>query len=201
MLKEVILGQPLNYRIFQWLNGARIMRRTLPGEYIRVKDGDDVLDIACGTADILPYLGKVNYVGVDSSERYIDYDRKRWRRTGARFVCDDLNHFLAADAQKYDAILLMGVLHHINDEEARKCLRELLKHLKPDGRIVTMDGCFTEGLSGFERFLLKNDRGKFVRTLDEWRSLVQDCLPDAQYAIRKDLYYLPYNLIIFTIRQ
>ncbi len=202
MLKQLLLGHPIGYQLFQNANGAGKMRRILTREYIRPQSGDLVLDIGCGTADIRPYLGRsVSYTGIDMSKPYIKHNQEAYRGDpSTTFVCENLDRYIL-HAPAYDIVLLMGVLHHISDDEARGLLSVLPRLLRPGGRAITMDGCYTDQLNVFERALLRHDRGKFVRRLPEWEALFSHCLPEASYDIRKDLYYLPYNLILFQYRR
>lgn len=179
-IKELLLGNPIGYQLFQRANGAEKMRKIFTREYIRPQPGYSILDVACGTADIRPHLGfDVTYTGID------------------------LNDYIASvkHTRTFDVILLMGILHHLNDKDAQDMLAALPTLLRPGGRAITLDGVFTPNLTPFERFLLRSDRGKFVRALDTWQALFSSCLPDATYTIRKDLYYLPYNLIIFQYQR
>ena len=195
-VKELILGNPYGYRLFQKMNGANKMRRILSSEYIKAKSTDYVLDVACGTADIRPFLNECNYTGIDISEEYISYDRKVY--LDSDFICKDLNQYIGETEQKYDIIILIGVLHHLTDEEVRECLKKLPLILHTKGRIVTMDGAYVNGLSPFERMLLSADRGKYVRKIGHWKRIFDEVMPDAEYEIRKDLLYLPYNQVLFT---
>jgi len=204
-IKELLLGNPIGYQLFQRANGAEKMRKIFTREYIRTQPGYSILDVACGTADIRPYLGfDVTYTGIDLSKSYISQNQKKYSRDHTtQFICINLNDYIASvkHTRTFDVILLMGILHHLNDKDAQDMLAALPTLLRPGGRAITLDGVFTPNLTTFERFLLRSDRGKFVRALDAWQALFSSCLPDATYTIRKDLYYLPYNLIIFQYQR
>lgn len=204
-IKELLLGNPIGYQLFQRANGAEKMRKIFTREYIRTQPGYSILDVACGTADIRPYLGfDVTYTGIDLSKSYISQNQKKYSRDHTtQFICINLNDYIASvkHTRTFDVILLMGILHHLNDKDAQDMLAALPTLLRPGGRAITLDGVFTPNLTTFERFLLRSDRGKFVQALDAWQALFSSCLPDATYTIRKDLYYLPYNLIIFQYQR
>lgn len=202
MFKEWILSVPFGYQLFQRVCGAEKMRKIFTREYIRPHPGSSILDIGCGTADIRPYLGNsISYIGIDLSESYIEHNRSKYSGTpSTTFVCKNLNDYVR-DAPSYDIILLMGVLHHIDDQMVCELLSMLPQLLRSNGRVITMDGCYTDNLTSFERMLLRNDRGKFVRSLPEWDALFSKCLPGAAFEIRKDLYYLPFNVILFQYQR
>ncbi|MGA7757948.1 MAG: hypothetical protein WCA57_08880, partial [Ilumatobacteraceae bacterium] len=60
------------YRFAQRAIGAEAFRETLAAEVLDVSEGDRILDVGCGTADILDHLPDVDYLGFDSSDRYVD---------------------------------------------------------------------------------------------------------------------------------
>ena len=199
MLNDVILRIPTMYRLFQWANGADKMRRIYAKEYMRLDETASILDIACGTADILNYVEDRAHTGVDLSQKYIEYDKRRYRKKeNAQFICADANEYLQADRRRYDLILLMGIMHHLNDGELRSCLNMLKTQIDCcGGRLLTLDGVYQPGLTRFERALLDGDRGKHIRTLEQYLAIFMEYFPDYRYEIRKNLYFLPYNILLF----
>ena len=63
-----ILSVPIVYSFFQNLMGANKAIAKLVSEIIKPKNGMNVLDIGCGPAEILDFLGNVNYWGFDISK-------------------------------------------------------------------------------------------------------------------------------------
>ena len=186
------------YKLFSSLIGAAKGRAILSREYIVSDKSNRILDLCCGTCDILPYLEFHEYVGVDISEEYINYDKQAFARyENVRFIKEDINTFLQTNESEFDIILFIGGMHHINDEQLLGCLQNIRTALSPDGKLVTLDGCYEPGLSPFTRLLLRNDRGEYVREKDAWVKLFTSVFPDYKYDIRKDLLRIPYNHIIF----
>lgn len=68
----------------------------------------------------------------------------------------------------------MGVLHHLSDDDAKVILSSVRSQLKPSGRLITLDPCFTEPQNPIARFLIKHDRGCNVRTPEQYSKLVGD---------------------------
>jgi hypothetical protein len=87
-------------------------------------------------------------------------------------------------------------LHHLADDEALALLRLARAALKPGGRFVTFDGCLVDGQSAFARFLLRRDRGRFVRHRDDYLRLASRVFPNVTASVRHDLLRLPYTHII-----
>ena len=82
-----ILAVPAIYRLWGKIAGRSTSRAKFVEEYIRLKENDKrVLDIACGTADILEYLPGVDYTGFDMSQSYINAAIRRYKNRGFFFA-------------------------------------------------------------------------------------------------------------------
>ena len=66
---------------------------------------------------------------------------------------------------------LIGVLHHLDDIEAANLLALLRSALKPGARLVTEDPVLVENQNAIARQLIKWDRGRNVRTANEYCDL------------------------------
>lgn len=100
--------------------------------------------------------------------------------------------------EKFDIIMANAILHHIDDKEADKLISFAAANLKQGGRFITHDGCFVENQSSLKKWLLENDRGKFVRTKDEYFKLFSKHFKNINTQTREDLYNIPYTVIIFS---
>lgn len=193
-----LLSIPIVYGFFQYINGANKARKIFAKDYIKSDPTLKILDIGCGTCEILNFLEFSEYVGVDFSDKYIESNKKRFSgKKNVKFLSTDLNDFLINNSGKFDIVLLLGVMHHLNDEELNICLTNIQKALSPNGRIVSHDGVFENHLTWFEKLLLNSDRGEYIRTKEEWVRIFTNIYKEYSFSIRKDLYYLPYNVIIF----
>ena len=65
-----LLEQPIIYRGFRFLFGSERFRKHY-ASVIDAKQGDVILNIGCGTGDILNSLPHVQYVGFDINEKHI----------------------------------------------------------------------------------------------------------------------------------
>ena len=71
-----ILSAAVFYDLFQRLVGADSLRETVASDYLLVGPHRRILDIGCGTAEILRFLpDDVEYVGFDASPEYIESAR------------------------------------------------------------------------------------------------------------------------------
>ena len=191
-----ILAFPAIYRLFSNIVGGNA-RSLYVEKYIRPRDGDRILDIGCGSADILSYLPNVEYVGLDMSQTYINSAKKRFGNRGTfltKKVNKDSNNELSSF--DFDIVLASGVLHHLNDGEAIQLFDLARSALKVGGRLITLDGCYIKGQSWLARFILSKDRGKYVRTRDQYLGLARKLFTHIKVFIHHDLIRIPYTHII-----
>ncbi len=153
-----ILAVPAAYRLFQNLVGVHRLRVEYIEEYVRPRPSDRVLDCGCGPGDLVAYLPGVDYVGIDMDESYITSARTRFGDR-ASFRLGPVGAETMSDEAHYDLVLANGLLHHLDDAQASEFLRLAARNLKPSGRLVTFDGCYTEDQSRAARWLLDMDRG------------------------------------------
>jgi len=158
-----VFSNPLIYDGFQNLMGASEIRKELVRDYIKPSPGMRILDIGCGTAEIISYLPQgVGYWGYDISPRYIDSAKERFGARG-NFHCGMFDVNQVERLPKFDVVTAFGVLHHLEDDEAVDLFALSTRVLKDDGRVITMDPCFIDRQNPIARFLISKDRGQNVR--------------------------------------
>jgi len=168
---RAIFSSPKVYDTFQNIMGAVRLRQEFVREFICPFPGMRILDVGCGTAEILSFLpGDVEYWGFDISAPYIDAAKARFGNRG-HFECGLLDAERVDELPQFDLVMAAGVLHHLDDDEAKNLCRLAARALKPDGRLVTTDPCFAAGQNPIARFLISRDRGQNVRTSDGYRAL------------------------------
>lgn len=200
-----VLLVPVNFilsfpRVFAFVNQAMRGKKGIlryANEYVRAKDGDKVLDIGCGPGNALEYLPDVDYCGFDLDPTYIKVAKARYPTRG-KFYCKKVSLDAIKGEGIFDLIISVGVIHHLNDDEARQLFEMAYLLLKPGGRLVTHDGCYRPGQSWLERFFLDIDRGRHVRTEAEYRKLVYSGFSSVSADIRLDLLLIPQSTIVFT---
>ena len=192
-----LLEKPALYELFSRVVGAQSSRETFVKTYVRPRPGDQVLDVGCGPADILDHLPGVDYFGFDISPSYIESATRRYADRG-RFFCERVSEaraFLEREG-RFDIVLAIGILHHLDREEALDLFAIARRALKPGGRLVTLDPCYAPGQSSIARYLASRDRGQFVRTEAGYRELAQREFPEVVSSVRHDLLRMPYTHII-----
>ncbi|KAB8317103.1 methyltransferase domain-containing protein [Tolypothrix campylonemoides VB511288] len=190
---RTILSVPWIYDASQALLGAHRSRRILAREHLRASAGQHVVDVGCGTGEILAYLPDgIDYHGFDLSPDYIAGARMRYGARG-RFECADITQ-LARDAiPPCDLAIAIGLLHHLDDDGAASLLSHLAARLAPGGRLVTVDGVWEPGQSRVARALLARDRGQNIRDAEGYLGLVPSCFASRALVIRRDLLHVPYS--------
>lgn len=169
--KDLLSQVPL-YVGLQKLVGADTLRyRCL--DAAALEPGDVVVDVGCGPAyyfDRLP--GGLDYHGFDTDAGYIEWARKKWGDR-ATFHVGIFDREAAAGLPAPDAILLLGLLHHLSDEDSENLLGLCAEILAPGGRVVSVDTAFVPQQGRISRWMSKNDRGEFVRYPEQFEALAE----------------------------
>jgi len=190
---ERVLHKASLYNFSRQLIGASkemslLVDRTITGRPIH-----RVLDFGCGNGRLVPYLPNVEYVGVDNNPHYIDAATAEHAAASATFICADLNDLEALGIPHFDAVISLGVLHHLPDEVAERALAAAVDLLNPGGSLITMDPCFHPDQSSVARVLMAMDRGRFVRHPNDYRRLVESAGLTVEQQIWSDVYKFPYT--------
>jgi len=101
-----------------------------------VEDGERILDAGCGNGRLLGLFKnrKVDYVGIDNSEKLIEIARNKHPQ-GKFQVANTLQ--LPFPDNYFNKVFSIAVFHHIPSEELRlKFLKEARRVLKPEGLLI-----------------------------------------------------------------
>ena len=195
-LTEFALSHHGIYRTFRWLTGSARVNREFVHNYIRPQSGEIILDLGCGPGDVFELMPHVRYIGVDFSQGYIAAARKRFGDR-ATFLCGNVSQLAPEHFGQVDAAISMGVIHHLSDNEATTVLRSIRALLRPGGRFVSYDPCFTVGQHPMARWIHRHDRGRFVRFENQYDQLISQVFSEYSRDIRTDLCTIPATVIIF----
>lgn len=193
------LNLPVMWKLFVKLIAYPDALERFIAQYIQPTAGMKIVDFGCGTAEILSHLpADVEYYGLDYNPKYIDDCKQRYGSRGT-FICLAVGE--VASVPPADIALALGVLHHLSDEEAKHLCKIASDTLRPGGKLVTLDGCYTPKQSLIQRWLLDNDRGKFVRFKEGYRKLAEPYFPVIEQNVAKAYMRLPYTHHIMTCRK
>ncbi|EED31997.1 Methyltransferase domain family protein [gamma proteobacterium NOR5-3] len=196
-----ILSSPAIYDFFQNVLGARKFRQTYAQEYVTATTGERILDIGCGTAIIREFLpDKIDYVGCDVSKDYISAAKKRFGGRG-NFLCQMVDEITIEELGQFDVVMANGLIHHLDDIEVSSLCSLVIAALKPGGRFVTHDPCFSGEQGLLANFLISRDRGQNVRDKQGYLSLVEPHFEQASIDVRHGLARIPYTHAILVARK
>ena len=194
-----VLAIPAAYNLWWKVVGGPAWAKVLVGQYIQPRVGARILEIGCGPGTIAGYLPDSEYVGLDVSSKYIEMARKRFPR--AQFVCERVSQFSLAKQQSFDAVLALGIVHHLDDQEAGQLFQIAYDALKSGGKLVTFDGVWTHDQSAAARWLLARDRGEYIRNEREYVKIASEVFANVKASVRHDLLRIPYtHLVLECVR-
>ncbi|TDV48856.1 methyltransferase family protein [Actinophytocola oryzae] len=109
-----------------------------------LRDGHRVLDVGCGTGNLLRTTGKlhreVDLVGLDPDQKALARARRKARRAGLTMRLD---HGFAQELPypdaSFDRVFSSLMLHHLDTASKDALLGEVRRVLRPDGLLVLAD--------------------------------------------------------------
>ena len=195
LLKDKILEISGVYaRLMNFLLGASTYT-TLVNEYIQPTPGCTVLDVGCGPAAILDFLPNVKYIGLDHNPKYIATASYKYGTRGT-FICAGVEQLNEHGLETFDRIIILGVMHHLDDQQLTQLMASLKNRLNSTGVLITFDVAYEDKQNLIAKFLAKNDRGKFVRTKDQYLKFVRSAFSVERADLHHDLLRVSYTHLI-----
>jgi ubiquinone/menaquinone biosynthesis C-methylase UbiE len=136
-----------HYDIFSGLLGMGTNRRNsrMVVELAKVKPGDRVLDVGCGTGSLTltaqSYAGPSGKVyGIDASPEMIEAAKEKARRAGSGVVFEvGLIEELAFPEASFEVVISRLAIHHLPADLKQRGFSEILRVLKPGGQLLIAD--------------------------------------------------------------
>lgn len=193
-----VLGLPAAYDLFQSFLGAKNARQFFVDNYVNPESNHKILDIGCGTSQILAALpDDVEYFGFDVSQKYIDAARERFGVRG-KWFCSPVSAIDIQELNSFDTVLATGILHHLEDSEASYLIEIAFKALKSGGRFVCLENAFTLDQTYISRLIVSKDRGQNVRSPDGYAELLHPYFSSVSTHVHHDLLRIPYTHVIMV---
>jgi SAM-dependent methyltransferase len=194
-----ILEHPQVYTLAQRILGG-VQARVWALDELRPRTGEALLDVGCGPAYYVGDLPRLDYVGFDTDAGYIRHARSRFGDRG-RFFDEPFTEERRRELPAFDAVMLMGLLHHVSDEDATSLLALIARSLKPEGRVVSLDTVFHDGQSRLARILAENDRGLFVRRPEGFASLAAAHFESIEGRVVGDSFKCPTSHYLMVMKR
>jgi len=102
---------------------------------------------------------------------------------------------------EFDVVMANGLIHHLNDDEVANLGRIGAKALRPGGRLITHDPCYSGQQSGLARFIISRDRGQNVKSGEGYAALLRPFFAELELTIRHDMVNIPYSHAIMVAKK
>jgi len=194
---RALLDSALLYSFLQRLLGAKRARRVFAKDFVRAESGQRILDIGCGTASLLEHLPEdIEYVGCDLNPNYVARATKLHGHRAEFWVADARALHRSELKGPFDRVLLVALLHHLDNSQAESLLGQAAQLLAPQGKLVTIDSVLVDDQPWLARFLIEQDRGARARTAGAYLRLLRQHFSSVRHEIRSDLLRVPYTHIL-----
>jgi len=129
-----------------------------------------VLDLGCGTGIYASFFPPDSYVGADLNPAYIAAAAAKF--PGHRFVVQDGTRTSFEDSE-FDACMISGVLHHLDESQATQLLEEAARVVRPGGRVVVWEDIPASWWNALGHVIHRLDLGNHIRSPEGYRELLK----------------------------
>jgi len=181
-LTESLAQKPLIYNIcrriieFNYMAIKRTIRKEFSldqnKKYSNVKNDSPqrILDIACGQGEFCTLFDLFSYTGIDICLRYIGYAKRTYDRN---FFCCDARQSSFKNAY-FIKVLVIGLLHHLDDLSVEVVLKETGRVLEKDGKVLLIEDAPTSlkwNIIG--KLLQRYDIGENIRIYTAYKEVLE----------------------------
>ncbi|WRH63280.1 MAG: class I SAM-dependent methyltransferase [Fuscovulum sp.] len=195
-LHWIVTVPALYTRIQSGLAGPQAKER-IAHELFSGLENKRVVEIGCGPglwSTNLQHAG--SYVGVDRNERHIAAANSRFGTPHTTFLCGDLaDAGVIAAIGACDAVVAIGILHHLDDAVAKSVLAQSAALLRPNGVFIGLEPVYHDHQNPVARLLKWLDSGKDIRREEGYRSLFPKHLA-LETQVKTNLMRVPYSHIL-----
>ena len=182
------------YRVFQDTLGGERARAEFGRLYFTEFADKHVLEVGCGPGTWVSEMSAVqSYTGVDWNAAHIAKARSRFNTSQYAFFCGDVSESGALPDQRFDVICAFGLLHHLDDLQARNLLEAVKAKLVSGGKFLAIEPVYHEGQHWFARFMKNRDSGQNIRTESGYRELLDGQFAETSTQLHTDMLRVPYS--------
>jgi SAM-dependent methyltransferase len=177
------LRRPIYWGTFRRLSAA-----------LALTDGERLLDVGCGTG-MCARLTTGRYVGVDAAMDYLRFAHAHWASRTHSFVKMDAFQ-CGFGPRTFDKAILINMVHHLDDVAVDALFEQLRTIVRT--RVVVMDAA-PDIAQPLERFVLRYDRGDYIRGAAALRALLARHFDvEREESFHNTLHIVPQ--IVFSLR-
>jgi len=187
-----VVTVPFFYEAIQNLLGRKKAFSYLASGPLATQPGDRVLDVGCGPGTLLTYLDDVDYTGIDLNAPHIAQAKDKLGHMG-KFYCGNAVTDIDVITGPYDLIICIGLLHHLEDDEATVLISSLSNRLSKRGRLVTFDPVYIPRQNPIAKKLNDLDSGQNIRTQPAYAALFDRLKFNLKSDVLKGKLNIPYN--------
>jgi hypothetical protein len=98
-------------------------------------------------------------------------------------------------------VIGLGILHHLEDNEAEHCIRFAHHALKQGGRFVCFEACWVPSQGFLSRYIMSKDPGQNIRTEQMYRQLAGDVFKNVNAWVDTKPLRIPYVMIFLECQK
>jgi cyclopropane fatty-acyl-phospholipid synthase-like methyltransferase len=143
----------------------------------------------------------VNYIGLDTSLKYLEKARTRTEDRQSKLIHTDIasNEWTNESGKLDNALgLALGIYHHIDDNQLEDTISNLSNVLQPGSKIVSLDPVIDTKTTKLANWFARNDRGQFIRDPDQYTEIFNRNGFSVKYEITRNSFRIPYDLLLIT---
>lgn len=188
------------YGAFQFAVAKKNTHNVIKDEIIRPDEVSVVLDFGCGIGYHSKMFPSAMYLGIEPIKSCVKLANKHYSNPNAEFRAGDHALLTDLESESFDLVIAIGVLHHIDDSILRIFAKESKRILRPGGRLTTFDPVLHIEQSKVSRWVVKRDRGAWVRTEQDYVSKIQEVFSEKiETRIYSKLLRIPYDHIVIDV--
>lgn len=187
------------YNLFQLGVQKSGTRDFLNSEILKTDLVDKVLDFGSGIGHKSELFQDKQYLGIEPLESCVRVAKRLYEDSNTKFLLGDHTTLKSLPGGTFDLVFAIGVLHHIDNLVFSEFVKEAFRLLKPGARLMTFDPVIHQHQSKLSKWVVKQDRGNWVRTENEYLAVINSSFTDdTDSRIYSKLLRIPYDHILIN---